>query len=63
MTNCIKLFFKQDGDLILMTVHNIVTQTLPQWETRDIADIEVAVYLLYTLGEAVPVSKHSQNSV
>ncbi|KAJ8301279.1 hypothetical protein KUTeg_020266 [Tegillarca granosa] len=43
-----------DVELIIMTVHTIVTQTLPQWETHDVADIEMAIYLLYTLGEALP---------
>lgn len=42
-----------------MTVHTIVTQTLPQWETHDVADIEMAISLLYTLGEALPVSNLS----
>ena len=42
--------------MVLIAVHNIVTQTLSQWETMDFKDIEVAISLLYGLGEAIPVS-------
>ena len=43
--------------MVLIAVHNIVTQTLSQWETMEFKNIEVAVSLLYGLGEAIPVSK------
>ncbi|XP_069101295.1 exportin-T-like isoform X2 [Argopecten irradians] len=46
-----------DSDLVLLTVHTYVTQTLPHWEKRDVCDIEVAIFLLYTLGEALPASQ------
>lgn len=46
-----------DSQLVLITVHNIVTRTLSQWETMEFKDIEVAVSLLYTLGEAIPAQQ------
>ena len=46
----------QDSDLILMTVHNIVSQTLSHWESSDFRDVEMALTLLYSVAEAVPVS-------
>lgn len=49
-----------DSDLILVTVHNIVTQTLPQWESANFRDVEMAVTLLYSVAEAVPAS-HGQH--
>ena len=39
-----------------MTVHEMVTKTLQQWESSDFRDIELAIYLMYSLGEALPVS-------
>ena len=38
------------------TIHNLVSQTLPQWETVKVCDLEVAISMLYMLGEALPVS-------
>jgi hypothetical protein len=49
-------FPQQDSQLVLITVHNIVTHTLSQWENMELKDIEVAITLLYTLAEAMPVS-------
>ncbi|KAK7102918.1 exportin-T-like [Littorina saxatilis] len=49
-----------DSDLILMTVHTIVTQTLAQWEAADFRDVEMALTLLYSVAEAVPAS-HGQH--
>ncbi|XP_064605610.1 exportin-T-like isoform X2 [Liolophura sinensis] len=49
-----------DSGLILVTVHNINTRTLSHWKTSAVSDIEVAIYLLHLLGEAVPAS-HSQH--
>lgn len=43
-----------DSQLVLLTVHNIVTHTLSQWENMELKDIEVAIMLLYTLAEALP---------
>ena len=47
-----------DSQLVLITVHNIVTHTLSQWENMEMKDIEVAITLLYILGEAMPVSQY-----
>ena len=61
MADCtfhIHWFDFQDSQLVLIAVHNIVTQTLSQWETMEFKDIEVAISLLYSLGEAIPVSSH-----
>ena len=49
-------FYLQDSQLIILTVHNFATQILPQWEAHSVQDVEMAVSLLYMLGEAVPVS-------
>ncbi|XP_041348237.1 LOW QUALITY PROTEIN: exportin-T-like [Gigantopelta aegis] len=49
-----------DSQLIILTVHNFATQILPQWEAASIEDVEMAVTLLYMLGEAVPAS-HGQH--
>ena len=46
----------QDSDLILMTVHTIVSQTLSHWDAADFRDVEMALTLLYSVAEAVPVS-------
>lgn len=46
----------QDSDLILMTVHTIVSRTLSQWDAADFRDVEMALTLLYSVAEAVPVS-------
>lgn len=43
---------------MLITVHNLVTHTLSQWENMEMEDVEVAITLLYILGEALPVCKH-----
>ncbi|XP_050413849.2 exportin-T isoform X2 [Patella vulgata] len=49
-----------DTDLLIGTVLNVVTRTLPVWESTDFRDVEIAVYLMYILGEAVPAS-HGQH--
>ena len=49
-----------DSQLILVHVHQLVSQNLPQWKTLDFKDVEVAVTLLYSLGEAIPAS-HGQH--
>ncbi|XP_053377142.1 exportin-T-like isoform X1 [Mercenaria mercenaria] len=46
-----------DSQLVLITVHNIVTHTLSQWKNMELKDIEVAITLLYTLAEALPSSQ------
>jgi exportin-T len=43
-----------------MAVHTIVTRTLPQWETTDFRDVEMALTLLYSIAEALPAS-HGQH--
>ena len=40
---------------MVLTVHNLVTQTLPHWDSMSVADVEVAITLMYMLGEALPV--------
>ena len=47
--------YPQDTDLMVGTIHNLVSQTLPQWETVKVCDLEVAISMLYMLGEALPV--------
>lgn len=49
-----------DSQLVLVTVHNLVTHTLSQWQTMEVQDIELAITLLYNLGEALP-STHGQH--
>ncbi|XP_035825468.1 exportin-T isoform X2 [Aplysia californica] len=49
-----------DSQMILVHVHELVSQTLPQWKSLDFRDVEVAVTLLYSLGEAIPAS-HGQH--
>ncbi|KAH9494515.1 hypothetical protein Btru_042329 [Bulinus truncatus] len=49
-----------DSQMILVHVHELVSQTLPRWETLDFRDIEIAITLLYSLGEALPAS-HGQH--
>ncbi|XP_056000713.1 exportin-T-like isoform X2 [Ostrea edulis] len=49
-----------DTELILRTVHNLVTQTLPRWEAMKVCDVEVAITMLYMLGEALPSSQSQQ---
>jgi len=49
-----------DGQMLLEVVNGVVTRTLNNWQSAKFEDIEVAVTLLYQLGEALPVS-HSQH--
>ncbi|XP_071156266.1 exportin-T-like isoform X2 [Mytilus edulis] len=46
-----------DAQLIIVTVHNILTQTLPNWERVDQLETELAISLLYQLGEALPATQ------
>ncbi|KAK3101339.1 hypothetical protein FSP39_002843 [Pinctada imbricata] len=43
-----------DSDLMVLTVHNLISQMLPNWDSVSVADVEVAILLLYMLGEALP---------
>lgn len=52
----------QDAQLIIVTVHNILTQTLPNWERVDQLETELAISLLYQLGEALPVNTQQKTS-
>lgn len=36
-------------------MHELVQETLPNWQSQHYQDVEVALYLLYSLAEAVPV--------
>ncbi|KAL8603758.1 hypothetical protein ACOMHN_024374 [Nucella lapillus] len=49
-----------DADMILKTVHNVVTQNLEDWKKMDFRDVELAITLLYGVAEAVPAS-HGQH--
>ena len=41
--------------MMLARVHELVSHTLPQWKNADFRDVEVAIALIYNLGEAIPV--------
>ena len=41
---------------MLLVVHEVVSQTMQQWQAAEFYDVEVAITLLYNLGEAIPVS-------
>ncbi|XP_062575597.1 exportin-T-like isoform X1 [Saccostrea cucullata] len=49
-----------DTELMVVTIHNLVSQTLPRWEAMKVCDIEVAITMLYMLGEALPGSQSQQ---
>ncbi|CAL1531674.1 unnamed protein product [Lymnaea stagnalis] len=49
-----------DTQMILLRIHELVSQTLPRWESLDFRDVEIAITLLYSLGEAIPAS-HGQH--
>ncbi|XP_074646295.1 exportin-T-like [Tubulanus polymorphus] len=44
-----------DAQLVMVTVHNIVSQTLPNWKTADFRDVETAITVMYMIGEAIPL--------
>jgi hypothetical protein len=41
--------------MVIGVVHSIVTQTFTNWQSSEVRDIELAMALLYQLGEALPV--------
>ncbi|XP_071784413.1 exportin-T-like [Asterias amurensis] len=43
--------------LVLQVVHNFITGTLNQWKSVKFTEAELAVRLLYMLGEAIPVNQ------
>ncbi|CAG5117342.1 unnamed protein product, partial [Candidula unifasciata] len=49
-----------DAQMILLRVHELVSQTLSRWQSLDYRDVEVAITLMYSLGEAIPAS-HGQH--
>ncbi|BFZ08391.1 hypothetical protein BsWGS_11430 [Bradybaena similaris] len=49
-----------DTQMILVRVHELVSQTLSNWQSLDYRDVEVAITLMYSLGEAIPAS-HGQH--
>ncbi|XP_063443504.1 exportin-T-like isoform X1 [Mytilus trossulus] len=51
-----------DAQLIIVTVHNILTQTLPNWERVDQLETELAISLLYQLGEALPEKENDNRN-
>ncbi|XP_052084396.1 exportin-T-like isoform X3 [Mytilus californianus] len=51
-----------DAQLIIVTVHNILTQTLPNWERMDQLETELAISLLYQLGEALPEKENDNRN-
>jgi len=47
-----------DSVILLGTVHDIISTTLSRWQTTEFEDVEIAITLLYQLGEALPVRKN-----
>ncbi|KAF4520194.1 hypothetical protein B566_EDAN003907 [Ephemera danica] len=52
-----------DKDMVLEFTEKFVTSTLSQWQTLRFDDVEVAIYLLYITGEAIPVQGGNHFSV
>ena len=50
--------FKQDGNLVLSTVQELLSQALQHWQTMDFKDVEIAITMTYMLAEALPVSSN-----
>uniref|UniRef100_A0A0B6ZHY5 Exportin-T n=1 Tax=Arion vulgaris TaxID=1028688 RepID=A0A0B6ZHY5_9EUPU len=46
-----------DSQMVLVLVHGLVSKTLPCWQSLDYRDVEVAITLMYSLGEAIPTSR------
>ncbi|XP_014664369.1 PREDICTED: exportin-T-like [Priapulus caudatus] len=47
----------QDRGMVLLMVHSVVTSTLQQWDSAKFEDVELAIFLLYNIGEALPASQ------
>lgn len=45
-----------DPNFVLMTVKNLVLNTANEWRSKSFIDVENALYLLYLISEALPVS-------
>jgi len=43
-------------DLVIEYVRKFTTNTLSEWRTASFQDVEIAIYLLYLMGEAIPAS-------
>ncbi|XP_052823578.1 exportin-T [Octopus bimaculoides] len=50
-----------DSDMVLMTVHSVLSNMLSQWKTLEFWDVEMPIMLMYMLGEALPSSNQSFN--
>jgi len=42
--------------LVIEYVRKFTTNTLSEWRTASFQDVEIAIYLLYLMGEAIPAS-------
>lgn len=45
-----------DSQIVLKRVQEYVMKTLQQWQVAPFQDVEAAIYFLYILGEAIPVT-------
>ena len=45
--------------MLLKTVHDLATQTLKDFYNMKFQDVEIAITLIYTLAEAIPVSDNA----
>jgi exportin-T len=43
-------------ELVIEYVTKFTTNTLSEWRTSLFQDVEIAIYLLYLMGEAIPAS-------
>jgi exportin-T len=43
-------------ELVIDYVSKFTTNTLSEWRTASFQDVEIAIYLLYLMGEAIPAS-------
>ncbi|XP_013382049.1 exportin-T [Lingula anatina] len=49
-----------DNQLIVAAVHSLVASTLQNWRNMEHQEVEVAIYLLYILGETIPPTQGPQ---
>lgn len=45
---------KLDGDVVMKTSHELITCSLNNWRNMSVHDVELAIFVLYCLGEAFP---------
>jgi exportin-T len=43
-------------ELVIEYVEKFTTNTLSEWRNASFQDVEIAIYLLYLMGEAIPAS-------